>query len=62
MNRALSLILFFVLVVGGGLAITSILLSAFAMLTAIAFYLFDVRVTTDWQESTIEPPVSVPER
>jgi hypothetical protein len=37
----------------------AILLSAFAMLTAIAFYLFDVRVTTAWQESTIEPPVSV---
>jgi hypothetical protein len=34
-----------------------ILLSAFAMFTTIAFYLFDVRVTTGWQDSTNEPPV-----
>ncbi|HEY5932535.1 MAG TPA: hypothetical protein VIT63_06425 [Nitrospira sp.] len=36
------------------------LLSAFAVLTAIAFYLFDVRVTVAWQESSLPPPLEAP--
>jgi hypothetical protein len=32
------------------------LLSALAMLTAIAFYLFDVQVTMGWRESSIGLP------
>ena len=37
-----------------------VLLFTFAMLTAIAFYLFDVQVTVAWQESSPPQPVEAP--
>jgi hypothetical protein len=38
----------------------AVLISAFAIMTAIAFYLFDVRVTMGWQGSDPRPSVEAP--
>jgi hypothetical protein len=38
----------------------AMLFSAFAMITAIAFYLFDIRVTMAWQESSPPPAIATP--